>query len=158
LYFIHDVCMFVALDKNLADYKVLLQTVYAEAGGEGKRGQVAVAWVIKNRLDARNNKRRWGGDTIATICQASFTNRATHKTTWQFSCWANRKSIAMPDKNLRASIEAWLSTVYCKTADPTNGSNSYYAFKKIKTPKWAKDPKECPHTVDIGGHRFYKCK
>jgi len=72
------VCVFVALDKNSTDYKVLLLTVYCEAGVEGERGQVAVAWVIKNRLDARNHERLWGEGTIAAVCK-KFTEKRKKK-------------------------------------------------------------------------------
>lgn len=39
------------LDKNSKDYEILKKTVFAEARGESKEGQRAVAWVIKNRAN-----------------------------------------------------------------------------------------------------------
>ena len=57
------------MDRRSDDYKILLLTVSGEARGESKEGQVAVAWVLKNRANKINNS--WGGNTLAGVCQHS---------------------------------------------------------------------------------------
>lgn len=55
------------LNRNSEDYKALLNTVSGEARGEERKGQEAVAWVIKNRAD--KNRSYWGGNTLAGVCK-----------------------------------------------------------------------------------------
>ncbi|HEY6018760.1 MAG TPA: cell wall hydrolase, partial [Candidatus Paceibacterota bacterium] len=56
------------------DIDVMSRTIYGEARGEQWDGQVAVGWVIRNRLE--DSAKRYG-KTIAEVCQKPY----------QFSCW-----------------------------------------------------------------------
>ena len=57
-------------------HDVVARTLWGEARGEGVAGQIAVAWVIRNRVhDA--NPRSWWGEGYIGVCHKS----------WQFSCW-----------------------------------------------------------------------
>ena len=56
------------------DYKVLKDTIYHEARGESREGQIGVAWVIINR--ANHPGSRWPNN-IAGVC----------KQDQQFECW-----------------------------------------------------------------------
>jgi len=126
------------------DVDILARTLYGEARGESQAGQIAVAWVIKNR----SKDRRWPS-TIAGVCQQP----------WQFSCWnsndPNRaKLIALTDANptfvalkgvASSVVDGWVG-------DPTGGANHYYATY-IAKPSWANT---MTFTTQIGVHRFYK--
>lgn len=58
--------------RPLTDREYLALTLYGEARGESLLGKIAVASVLRNRLEAR----RWGV-TYASVCLAPL----------QFSCW-----------------------------------------------------------------------
>ena len=60
------------------DLMIMAKTIWGEARGEGRNGQVAVAWVIRNRAEHGG----WYGNTIRSVCLHPF----------QFSCWNNNDS------------------------------------------------------------------
>ena len=57
------------------DLMIMAKTIWGEARGEGRNGQVAVAWVIRNRAERGG----WFGNTIREVCLKD----------QQFSCWNN---------------------------------------------------------------------
>ena len=74
----------------MSETLVVAKTIYGEARGEGIRGMVAVACVIRNRV--QHPRVRWWGTGWAGVCEAPF----------QFSCWnlndPNRKFLqAIPE-------------------------------------------------------------
>lgn len=74
-------------------------TVYAEARGEPREGQIAVANVIINRALA--NKSYWGGSSIAGVCRQPY----------QFECWNGKDRIEINEPEAYASIDTWLRQV-----------------------------------------------
>ena len=137
----------MALDKNSYDYKILLDTIFAEARGEPELGQKAVAWVIKNRADL--NKSYWGGNTIAGVCLQP----------GQFECWNADKRHEIEEGKRREpdvlrSIDSWLPSVFCGS-DPSNGSDQYNNPDIEGYPSWTNN---CDCTVKIGNHQFYKSR
>lgn len=58
---------------HLTDKQLLALTLYGEARGESRDGQIAVGSVILERVDHRG----WDGDTIKEVCLMP----------WQFSCF-----------------------------------------------------------------------
>ena len=123
------------------DYDTLKATIYAEARGEIRDGQIAVAHVILNR--ARANKPYWGGSTIAGVCRHP----------WQFECWNNKNEIVIDDHAAYASIEEWLPNVLNGiTNDMTNGCDHYNNPQK-ENADWVKNVE---YVMDIGNHRFYR--
>lgn len=108
----------------------VIRTLYGEARGEGDRGMIAVAHVIKNRtLD-----KRWPNTGDAVVRQK-----------WQFSSWnvndANYKKILALKTNDRFYIHIGniVDAVWNEVADPTNGAVYYYAPAGMpggKAPKW----------------------
>lgn len=122
------------------DYKVLKDTIYHEARGESREGQIAVAWVIINR--ANHAGKRWP-DNIAGVC----------KQECQFECWNAGMDTSIREKSAYESIDNWLKNVLRnEIPDPTGGSNHYNNPSK-ESPYWAK---VIPKTVKIGAHQFYK--
>ena len=56
-----------------SDLMIMAKTIWGEARGESHNGQVAVAWVIRNRAERGG----WWGNTIREVCLKD----------QQFSCW-----------------------------------------------------------------------
>lgn len=80
------------------DLDVMARTLWAEARGETYPGMIAVAWVIRNRVEDR----RWL-NTVHGVCRQK----------WQFSCW-NGETIGVEhqDSNYRAMVSATLATPF----------------------------------------------
>lgn len=117
-------------------------TVWQEARGESKDGQIAVGEVIRNRA-----KQHYSSDgTIAGTVLAPF----------QFSGWNTRDpnrvlSWHMDDTDpvVQLCIAAWHEST---STNLTLGALLYYATT-IGAPTWAHNAK---FTVQIGHHRFYR--
>jgi spore germination cell wall hydrolase CwlJ-like protein len=131
-------------------------TVWAEARGETREGQQAVAWVIRNRYENPGWWSRQAGDgisddTIAAVCRDRF----------QFSCWNpadpnrsrldNPKTQERPDyKAIRVLCEEVLQQT--RNDDPTFGSDHYCTTIIARHTRWARGRRP---VVVIGGHSFY---
>ena len=135
---------FAAVILTPGDIDTGWRTVWQEARSEGYAGMLAVAWVVRNRLEYKAGD-RWG--TVAQVCLD-----------WlQFSGWREQDGNFLPaekavlDDNgllcLRALLQAFTTG---KSEDPTYGARNYHA-KEI-TPPWAVGHKPC---VVIGRHLFY---
>lgn len=125
------------------DVDILARTIYGEARGESKQGQMAVALVIINRYQSQ----KWfAGKTIADTCLKAR----------QFSCWNSDDPNCEKIKNLtldqlRPYYEVAQTAISGECIDITNGATHYHA-KKIN-PVWARGKKPC---AVIGNHIFYK--
>lgn len=137
------------------DLDIMALTVWAEARGEGVKGQSAVAWVIRNRWE---HPRWWSrhrdsvpDDTIAAVCLDP----------WQFSCWnptdPQRKVLIDPKTLERSDVKSIRQVceevLLSEVLDPTDCSDHYCNTKIIKYTNWAKVRK--PVKV-IGNHSFYR--
>lgn len=132
---------------QLDEWEVLARTIYGEARGEPFKGQVAVAWTVKNRA-ARPG---WWGRGIVGVCLARK----------QFSCWNP------DDLNYRRVLSASLSDpLYLRAlciagvvlmgdvSDPTGGATHYYApADGVPPPRWAKN---MAVLRTIGAHVFLR--
>ena len=120
------------------DWNDLVDTVIAEAGGEGDQGMAAVTHVIRNRANAA------GGDVGAVIRQPR-----------QFEGYENPRSgsrRSQQDPAVRARAEQIVRGVLAgETPDPTGGADHFHA--DYVSPSWAG---EMPRTAQIGGHTFYQ--
>lgn len=123
-----------AVDKRVID------TIIAEALGEGDAGMTAVAYTIINR----SNKR--GLTPLEVVKQKS-----------QYTGYSNPGSSvkrAMSDPNVRARVEAiWNNVTTGAVPDPTNGGE-YFHTTSI-SPGWSKGVNK-NGTTTIGNHVFYK--
>jgi len=126
------------------DMDVMSRTLYGECRGEPHKGQIAVAWVIRNRLKRPKRFAR----TIAGICKQSF----------QFSCWnsgdPNRAKLdALPanDATLLKLRAVCIDVLGGFVEDPTDGAQFYYATS-IPAPAWADGHEP---SVVIGRHAFF---
>lgn len=143
-----------AAAKTLPARTVLGLTVWGEARGEPVEGQVAVAWVIKNRAARRHQ-------TVQYVCLDR----------WQFSCWwgqdANAQALrARTQRVLTGDIVTdppWLKILQLAhqvlvgiVPDPTGGADHYLTttlYQDEDAPTWSK---VLPVTQTIGRHTFLK--
>ncbi len=136
-----------ALAYTDAELDTMARTIWGEARGEAFAGKVAVAWVIRNRVEHP----RWWGRGIAEVCMKPF----------QFSCWnpgdPNEKKCRAVSADDPAFVECLAAARAClegKLPDPTNGSDHYHVDAG-EPPYWAKG--RAP-LVAIGRHEFYKLR
>ena len=125
------------------DLEIGAATVFMESSSEGEGGQVAVAWVLVNRMRSGH----WG-NTIASVCLAPF----------QFSSWntsdPNRKRVALlrdDDPVLVGCQRAMREALDGVSSDPTGNATFYFA-DGIDAPGWASAMRP---TVKIGKHNFF---
>lgn len=127
------------------DIDIAARTLFGEARGESREGQIAVAWVIRNRATSP----AWWGRGVAEVCQHP----------WQFSCWnasdPNRSKLLVCEETdagaydrLRAIVEGVLGG---ELTDPTGGA-THYCVTGLR-PAWRKDHQPC---AVIGHHEFFK--
>lgn len=127
------------------DLDTLARTIFGEARSESLQGQVAVAWVVLNRVA----RPRWWGHTIEEVCLKPM----------QFSCWnyddPNRVKLiaaSLEDRAFLAAFGAAALAMSDTLHDPTQGATHYYATY-IPRPSWAEDMQP---TVSIGLHQFLR--
>ena len=132
------------------DLEVMARTLWAEARGEPYEGQVAVAWVIRNRAADK----RWPR-TIHQVC----------KQPWQFSCWngeiradlqdANYRAMLGADVGVRGFLRAFHVAAGVLTGDlesPVPAGTCHYHADSV-SPSWAAGHTPC---AAIGRHLFYR--
>ena len=131
------------------DLTLCAATTFLEAAGEPDEGILAVAWVIRNRMDERHQ-----GVKEVTLAPA------------QFSCW-NADYRPMAEARLAGADgaeSAWKAAagaLWRFVPDPTRGADHYLnpvLTKKIRKgamPSWY-DPTKI--TIQIGHHEFLKLR
>ncbi len=122
------------------DWDDTVNTVIAEAAGEGDDGMAGVAHVIRNRSNIRGKSI---GDVVREPDQ--FTG---------YSAPGAKTVEAMRDPAMRARAEGILRNVLTSDGpDPTNGADHYHT--KAVSPSWAAS---MPETTTIGEHIYYNSK
>lgn len=127
----------------------LLATLVAgEALSEPYVGKLAVAWVVRNRVENPNNA--WFG--------AGWHGVMLKK--WQFSCFNANDPVCPKLVNVTkwAGVRNWYECYKAAAAaffdfenDPTSGADHYHTTSVA--PYWAADEKP---VVQIGAHLFYR--
>lgn len=133
------------------DELTLLATLVAgEARGETEIGQVATAWVARNRVISREKK--WFGDWWQGVILKPY----------QFSCFnrndPNRHRLLDPYRYFGGHV--WTACYRSAAAvyfdfreDPTFGADHYHTVRV--NPSWADASKV---TTQIGAHIFYRLR
>jgi len=144
----------------LSDPQILTLTLFGETRGEPIEGQVAVACLIRNRLEIG----RWGA-SYAKVCLAP----------WQFSCWQpaggreNYDLVLQMARELATSTQvpddgalrqcAWVAqgVIGRWIQDRVLGASHYYAPEAMvprgQVPAWAVH--QVP-VATIGRHLFFR--
>ncbi len=114
------------------------KTVYGEARGEPRAGQLSVAFVPFNRAQL-------SGRTVARECLRP----------WQFSCWnpgdPNRAVIEAMSAEALTPFLALIDEVLEGVKDPSQGATFYHTT--TSKPRWRTGHSPCAR---IGHHIFYK--
>ena len=136
--------------RDWSDMELYAATVLLEAEGEPEEGKLAVAWVIRNRIDQKKT-------TIREIALAP----------WQFSSWnpeyAGQRKVRLtaPDPGRWASCwRAAVAAYYRLLPDPTQGADHYLnpvltrqTRSDHSLPRWY-DPDRV--TLRVGRHEFLR--
>lgn len=130
------------------DVVTLAKTIHGEARGESFEGQVAVAYVVKNRAKQRQA-------SVRDICLQPL----------QFSAW-NSGDVNLPilarlsfdDPGFIGALGVAGIVLANKVTDPTGGAVNYHTVAKpdgveVWPPKWAA---RLVPTTRIGAHQFYR--
>jgi len=113
----------------------VINTLIAEAGGEGDQGLIAAAWAIQQRAAAR-------GQTIDQVIKSGFDG---------YSNPGSGSVRAQQNPRLRAKVEQILAGVQNGTIpNPVPGADHFLSGDVM--PSWAKS---MTPVATIGGHRFY---
>ena len=124
------------------DKECLALNLYWEARGEGRRGMLAVGWVVLNRVDSRQFP-----DTVCAVVY-----QGGEQPPCQFSWWCDGRSDRPRDyASWRASLAVAEELLSDPPPDITRQSLFYHATS-IGYP-W-KRPRV--QTTRIGGHVFYR--
>lgn len=135
----------IPMTATLLELDTVARTLFGEARNEELMGLVAVAWVIRNRVDAGG----WWGDRITEVCRKPM----------QFSCWnvgdpnrAKVDSAALRDPSFRRCCAIAVLVLHGEYEDPTHGA-THYCNPAVVSPWWVKSMET---TVEIGRHQFLK--
>lgn len=120
--------------------------VYFEARGEPSIGQIAVAQVIRNRIEDP----RYPDSACEVVKQGYYWNGNPIRNKCQFSFYCDGKSDVPNNKQAwyNALYIAWLSGI---VEDKTNNATHYHSVNVF--PEWAYNGEI---TVKISKHIFYK--
>jgi spore germination cell wall hydrolase CwlJ-like protein len=121
----------------------LALAVYWEAGGEGREGMSAVAWVVLNRRAHR--------DFPPTVCEVVYQGGTAPGC--QFRFWCDGKSDEPRDADVWAlALDVAAEALEGGSLDPTGGALFFHAAALGAAP-W-RVPRE--RTVQIGRHIYYR--
>ena len=121
----------------------LALAVYWEAGGEGREGMEAVAWVVLNRRAHR--------DFPSAVCEV--VHQGGTAPGCQFRFWCDGNSDRPRDADLWAlALDVAAKALEGRSTDPTGGALFFHAAA-LGTPPW-RVPRE--RTVQIGRHIYYR--
>jgi len=122
---------------------IMARTLYGEVRGETWEGKVAVAWVIRHRVDRPG----WWGNDIISVCRAK----------QQFSCWNKNDpnlpkltSVTIAHPAFRECLAATAAVLSNNIPDPIKGSTHYHTRGVI--PIWSKG---LIPVKEIGSHLFF---
>lgn len=137
------------------DLDIAARTIAGEARGEPIEGQIAVAWVIRNRAEtvfrAKTARHHYGPmPSLRAICLQP----------WAFSCWnaedpnkAVIEGLTLTNQLYLRMLELVARVMAGDAPDPTNGATLYHALK-APPPRW--NPAKLRETARIGRHTFYQ--
>jgi spore germination cell wall hydrolase CwlJ-like protein len=143
------------------DRDLVIRTVYGESAYEPRLGQMAVAWVMRNRL--LDNKYGW--DSLAeVVTHCGYARRDKRRIRiCQFEPWLNRQqelmALAEDSDDYRRIGSVVDDVLEGRTEDPTAGA-WYFLNKRTVQKRRAKEGREMPkwaqNCMDIGRHSFCK--
>lgn len=129
----------------------MVRTLSGECRSEPLNGQLAVAYVIKNR--AQWSPAAWWGHTIGQVCRKPYQFSCWSQEDWNASNLAHMIRLEPTDSEYIALETACLDVLHGNVPDPTHGATHY----KVKgTPaSWERAVAGKP-VIEIGHHQFWR--
>jgi N-acetylmuramoyl-L-alanine amidase len=129
----------------------MAMAIYFEARNQPVAGQLAVAYVISNRVASKHYP-----DTVCEVIQQGVVYKSGHpaKHRCQFSFWCDGKPEEVTDRDAwrtAMQISANVRDTSYPRIDVSEGATHYHTIEVA--PKWRYTMKM---TVQIGHHIFYK--
>ena len=131
------------IEVDFEDLDTMAKTMWGECRGCDTEGQIGVANVINNRVNAR----RWYGKTHKEVCLKE----------WQFSCWnegdpnkEKMEQLSRTDPIYIKMLGIGFLVMSGKIKDNTQNSTHYHT-KAVK-PKWSYNVQP---VCEYGEHLFY---
>ena len=148
----HDTAPVAVADKSMptappgrlsqAEFHCLAMNLYWEARGEGRRGMLAVGWVVLNRVRSP--------EFPASIC--GVVHQGGEQPPCQFSWWCDGRSDRPREReSWQAAVAVAAELLNDPPPDVTNNALFYHAAS-IRTP-WTRPRTRTAH---IGDHIFYR--
>lgn len=147
---------------TLTDHDVVALTLWAEGRGEPIEGRIAIACVMRNRVNAdlgSDQKPDWWGEGYTGVCRAP----------WQFSCWnpgedANHQRLmnvalmvlhGTPPKDPILTECYWIAEGVISGAirDRVSTATHYHAASMQPYPTWSQG---ATLVGRVGNHLFYR--
>lgn len=137
------------------DLVTLARTLWGEARAEPRDGQVAIAWVVRNRLAQPGWWSRQQGDDIPDD-----TIEAVCRDPAQFTCWWDAQAPKVRSRSAE-SLGPFLAVARAvldgTEPDPTGGADHYHTiarpeYARTWPPAWAAGKTG----VTLGRHLFYR--
>jgi hypothetical protein len=124
-------------------WRCLTMALYFEARGEGIDGQIAVAEVVLNRVEASNFP-----DTICGV-----VNEGSHRrNACQFSCACDGRSEAMANRSAAETAGKIARLMTMGAPRRLTGGATHFHATAVR-PAWSR---VCERTAVIGRHAFYR--
>lgn len=144
-----------ALRLSPQETDIVNRTVYGEARNQAFAGKAAVAWVIRNRIEAdlgADGKPDWWGEGAIEVCLKR----------GQFSCWLPNDPNSKLLRQRMLGGQAWnecceaVRHVFAgELEDPTKGATHYQVHGTGAAWSFRKDGTPRAPSVRIGAHDFY---
>ena len=137
-----------------SELKCLAVTVYGEARGESEKGQIAVAYTVKNRAKTKS----LCNVALAPKQYSIFNNNPELRAAAQSQHIEPRQKNVIDQRSWERAVRVAQIVLHGLVPDPTNGATHYLAPKVMKVkryryPKWSK---QYTLVSIINGHKFYK--
>lgn len=139
----------ISVKLSKKEEKCLTEVIYYESRSESKKGQMAVAFTVLNRVKSPRFPK--------SICKV--VKQSKKKGVYQFSYLADKKALARPKEKKayeKAKAIAKESILLHELGlDFTKGSDHYHTTKV--SPDWSRSPK-LKKVLTIQNHVFYKTR
>ena len=132
----------------MSELEILARTIEAEAGGESKKGKLAVGAVIKNRAD----ENRYGTDIRSVILRKAQFSPWNSYTNYEEGKEQGKEMLGKRMKPSKDSYEVAKQILSGDYVDPTKGA-THFVNPKVSNPSWYDDFK-AHGIIKIGNHEF----
>lgn len=135
---------------QIEDMMCLAQNIYFESRGESRQGQLAVAFVTKNRAESS----RFPNSICDVVYQGGIDGSPPRRNRCQFSWYCDGKPDVPRDMNAwQRAKEVAIEVLMNEVDDLTQGATYFHAH--YVTPRWSR---HFARTIVIDRHIFYADK